>query len=101
MSRTASIMTRIEPEIKERAEAVLEQLGISMSTAMTIYLKQIALQRKIPFEVSLPTNNPVALGSLTDEEFDALMDKAAVSYANGLCTNVADFRKELNKEIGL
>ena len=52
MARTANIMTRIEPEIKERAEAVLDQLGISMSTAMALYLKQIALQRKIPFEIS-------------------------------------------------
>lgn len=101
MARTANIMTRIEPEIKERAEAVLDQLGISMSTAMTLYLKQIALQRKIPFEISLPNNNPIAIGGLSDTEFDALMDKAAMSYAGGLCTDVADFRKELNKEIGL
>ena len=101
MARTSNIMTRIEPEIKERAEAVLDQLGISMSTAMALYLKQIALQRKIPFEISLPTNTPIALGGLSDAEFDALMDKAAVSYANGLCTDVADFRAELKKEIGL
>lgn len=101
MAKTASIMTRIEPEIKERAEAVLDQLGISMSTAMALYLKQIALQRKIPFEVSLPTNTPTALGGLSDAEFDALMDKAVTSYANGLCTDISDFRAELNKEIGL
>ena len=30
MARTANIMTKVEPEIKERAEAVLHQLGISM-----------------------------------------------------------------------
>lgn len=101
MARTANVVTRIEPEIKEKAETVLAQLGISMSTAMALYLKQIALQRKIPFEISLPTNAPIALGGLSDAEFDALMDKAVVSYANGLCTDIADFRKELSKEIGL
>lgn len=101
MAKSANIMTRVEPEIKERAEIVLEQLGISMSTAMTMYLTQIALQRKIPFEIGLPANKPIAYGSLSDAEFNALMDKAALSYANGECTDMADFRAELNKEIGL
>lgn len=97
MAKTVTIMTRIEPEIKERAEAVLDQLGISMSTAMALYLKQIALQRKIPFEISLPTNAPIALGGLSDVEFDELMDKATMSYADGNCTDVADFRAIVNK----
>jgi len=97
MARTVNIMTKVEPEIKDRAEAVLHQLGISMSTAMTIYLKQIAIQGKIPFEISSSMNTPIALGDLSDEEFDEAMDKAARSYANGLCTDIADFKIELNK----
>lgn len=101
MARTANVMTRIEPEIKEMAEEVLNQLGISMSTAMSLYLKQIALQKKIPFEISLPTQKPISLGELSNGEFDALMDKAVTSYANGLCADVSDFKKELKEEIGL
>ena len=77
MARTANIMTRVEPSIKEQAEAVLDQLGISMSTAKSMYLRQIALQRKIPFEMKLPSAQPIAMNSLSDEEFNALMDKAA------------------------
>ena len=46
-------------------------------------------------------NKPIAVGSLTDEAFNALMDQAAKSYADGLCTDVADFRAEMTKEIGL
>ena len=97
MARTANIMTKVEPEIKERAEAVLHQLGISMSTAMTIYLKQIAIQGKIPFEISSINDEPIALGGLSEEEFDEAMNKAATSYANGLCVDIANFKKELNK----
>ena len=102
MARTANVFTRVDPNIKAQAETVLEQLGISMATAMEIYLRQIALQRKIPFEMKLPdVSKPIAIGALTDEEFNALMDKAAKSYADGLCTDVADFRAEMTKEIGL
>jgi len=99
MARTANVMTRIEPEIKEQAEIVLSQLGISMSSAMEMYLRQIALLRKIPFEIKLPTSTPIALGALNDEEFTLLMDKAAASYASGACVPVEDFEKEFIKEI--
>lgn len=91
-------MTRVEPEIKEQAEVVLSQLGISMSTAMSIYLRQIALQRKIPFEMALPKTQPVVFSSLTDSEFNALMDKAEQSYASGKCADLADFKTELQGE---
>ena len=100
--KSSNIMTRVEPAIKEQAEAVLFQLGISMSTAMSIYLRQIALQRKIPFEIALPNaSQPVALSSLTDVEFNDLMDKAAQSYAAGSCVGIDEFNAELQKKIGI
>jgi DNA-damage-inducible protein J len=37
MSKTTSIFTRVEPEIKEQAEMVLNKLGISMSNAINIF----------------------------------------------------------------
>ena len=102
MARTANVFTRVEPTIKEQAETVLEQLGISMSTAMEIYLRQIVLQRKIPFEMKLPNvQKPILLETLTNEEFDILMDNAAKSYADGKCVSLDDFKKEANKEFGL
>ncbi|MBQ7340507.1 MAG: type II toxin-antitoxin system RelB/DinJ family antitoxin [Clostridia bacterium] len=101
MARTANVMTRIEPQIKEQAEMVLAQLGISMSAAMEMYLRQIALQRKIPFEVKLPLAEPICYGSLSDDEFNALMDKAATSYASGLCVKVEDFEEMLKKELNV
>ncbi len=102
MARTANVFARIDPNIKVQAEAVLDNLGISTATAIEIYLRQIALQRKIPFEMKLPeANKPVAYASLSDDEFNELMSQAAKSYADGLCTNLDDFKAELSKKIGL
>lgn len=57
-----------EPEVKEQAERVLDQLGIPMSNAVGMFLRQIVFQRGIPFEVKLPAyEEPVAYGSLTKE----------------------------------
>ena len=75
MPRTANVSARVDQKVKEQAEVVLSQLGISMGTAMEMYLRQIALQRKIPFEMALPTVEPVEYAALSDEQFDALMDE--------------------------
>ncbi len=97
MAKTANIMTRIDPQIKEEAEMVLEQLGLSMSSAMEIYLRQIVLQRKIPFEMKLPARKPVSLGAISEEKFNDLMSKSITSYEEGNCKpaekTFADIRK--------
>ena len=99
MPKTASVFTRVDPRIKEQAEAVLEQLGISMSTAMGIFLQQIVLQRGIPFEMKLPQNKPTAFASLSDEEFNALMDQAARSYATGNYIEIGQFENEMRRDM--
>ena len=51
MSKTSSVFARVEPDIKEQAEQVLNELGIPMSNAIGLFLKQVVLQRGIPFEM--------------------------------------------------
>ena len=53
MARTSSIYARVEPELKEQAELVLDQLGIPMSNAVGMFLRQVVLQRGIPFDMKL------------------------------------------------
>jgi DNA-damage-inducible protein J len=52
--KTTTIHARIQPDLKTQVEAVLNQLGISTSEAITLYFKQIHLQQGLPFEVKLP-----------------------------------------------
>ncbi len=76
MARTANVFARVEPEVKEQAEQVLDRLGIPMSNAVEMFLRQIVLQRGIPFEMKLPAyEEPVAYGSLTKEQFNAEIEK--------------------------
>ena len=48
----AQISLRIDEDVKKNAEQVCDDIGISMSTAITIYLKKLGRERRIPFEVS-------------------------------------------------
>ncbi len=54
MQKTTTLNLRVNPDVKRRAEEVLSQLGMPMSTAIDIYLKQISLTGGIPFAVTLP-----------------------------------------------
>ncbi|OHB61814.1 MAG: hypothetical protein A2168_02280 [Planctomycetes bacterium RBG_13_50_24] len=54
MANGAIVQARIDPQIKEDARGVLDELGMSMSEAIGIYLRQIVLRRAIPFELKLP-----------------------------------------------
>ena len=59
MEKTATLNLRVNPTVKQRAENVLAQLGIPMSTAIDMYLNQIYLTGGIPFAVTLPKASPV------------------------------------------
>jgi len=54
VEKSATLNLRVNPVLKEQAETILRQLGIPMSTAIDIYLNQIALTGGIPFLVTLP-----------------------------------------------
>jgi len=49
--KTAEVKACVEPEIKRQAEAVLKELGIPMSHAINMYLRQIIFTNGIPFEL--------------------------------------------------
>ncbi len=48
----AQINLRIEDEIKGRAEMTLDDIGLSMSAAITVFLKAVSRENRIPFELS-------------------------------------------------
>lgn len=48
----AQISLRVDDEVKKNAEHTLNDIGISMSTAINIFLRKIAREKRIPFELS-------------------------------------------------
>lgn len=101
MQKSACINTRVEPFLKEQAENVLNQLGMSMATAMTLFLKQIVIRRGIPFDICLPEKKLLVYDALSEEAFNQLIDRAEKSYAAGKCVPFEEFEKQLSEEIGL
>jgi DNA-damage-inducible protein J len=58
-TKTSTVRARLEPDLKEDAEMILEQLGISTTEAIRIFFKQVQLQRGMPFDLKLPNETTI------------------------------------------
>lgn len=99
-SRTASVYTRVDPETKRQAEDILDQLGIPMSNAIGMFLKQVVLQRGMPFEMKLPAK-PVAMGALTKEQLDLEIQKGMDDIAAGRVVSADEVESEMRRLYGV
>ena len=100
MARTANVFARVEPELKEQAESVLDQLGIPMSNAVGMFLRQIVLQKGIPFEMKLPRTAPLTYGSLTKEQFDKEIEKGMSDVKAGRVYSSDAIEAEMKRDFG-
>ena len=53
--KTATVLARVDPELKEEAEEILDRLGIPTSLLINMLYKQIVMTKSIPFGLSIPT----------------------------------------------
>lgn len=87
MAKTGYINARVEPGLKTEAEKVLRSVGVNTSDAVSMFLKQVVLQKGLPFEVRIPNRESrkaikelragkgkVYAGS-TEEIFDAIIKR--------------------------
>jgi addiction module RelB/DinJ family antitoxin len=56
---------------------ILNQLGISPSSAIQMFYSKIVMSNGIPFELRIPDSKPTAIGSLTREQLDNELMKAS------------------------
>ena len=82
MAKSANLYARIEPEVKEQAEAIPIALGIPASNAITMFYKQVILQRGLPFAVKLP-EPPLDLSRMTAEQLDTELEKGYTQMLEG------------------
>jgi DNA-damage-inducible protein J len=67
MNKSAMIRARVDPILKEEAESIFEELGLSTTQAITLFYQQVKWYRGLPFEVRVPNE----ITRRTFEETDA------------------------------
>jgi DNA-damage-inducible protein J len=58
--KTDYIRVRIEPELKRETEAVLAEVGLSMTDAVRLYCRRIVMDGGIPFDLRIPNAETIA-----------------------------------------
>ncbi len=53
MSQTVNVNFRMDAELKKSMEQICSDLGMSMTTAFTIFAKKVIREQRIPFDVSV------------------------------------------------
>jgi DNA-damage-inducible protein J len=56
MRKTAVISARMDPELKNGAEAVFRELGLTATQAITLFYRQVELEQGLPFAVREPND---------------------------------------------
>ena len=101
MTRTASIYARVKPNVKSEAESILEELGLSMSNAVELFLNQVVIQRGLPFDVKLSPKRPLVMSELTQQEFDSAISKGIEDIDNGRVYSSQEVRERMRNKYGI
>ncbi len=93
--KSANVTARVEPEIKDKAEEILEHLGIPASVAINMFYRQVIYWNGLPFRPVLPDHKPAAVSEMTKEEFDARMAEGLRQAKNGESSSADDVQKRI------
>ena len=99
ITRTATLNVRIEPDTKSKAEQVFHNLGISMSDAVNIFLKQVVYRNAIPFELEVPfAPSELDATNWTAERFENEIQKGIIDVAEGNVMKAEDTFNEIREK---
>lgn len=97
--KTSNVYARIEPDVKEKAEAILNDIGIPASVAINMYYKQIILSNGIPFKVINGLPKQINLGLMSKKDFDDDMENRYEEALNENGIEANEYFKQFKKRV--
>ena len=97
-TKTANVTARIQPNIKEQAEAILERLGIPVSVFIDMTHRQVIMRDGVPFPLDIP-DKLVTRDTLTKAEFDMMMQTGLIQAKCDDSVSVEEAFDQLKTEI--
>ena len=90
LQKVSNISFRIDSDLKNKADTLFAQLGMNMTTAFNIFLRQSVREGCIPFEITINSPNAETVAALLESEM-LMNDPSVKKY------DVEDALKELKK----
>ena len=73
---TTNLNFRIDADLKKQAEKIFNELGLNMSTALTVFLRQTVRSNGIPFDLRLDIPNEKTKMAINDVNLNHNMSKS-------------------------
>ncbi len=89
---TTNISIRMDKNLKERADEFFAEVGMNMTTAFNVFIRQTLREGRIPFRISVDRPNEETIAALLEGERLAY-DTSVKGYRNA-----AELFAELNKD---
>lgn len=68
MAKVSNVSFRIDSDLKAQADALFSQLGMNMTTAFNIFLRQSVREGCIPFNITINTPNSETIAAMLEAE---------------------------------
>ncbi len=101
MANKATVYAHIDTKLKENAEEILSQLGITPSNAIKMLYTQIVLTRNLPLNLHLSSSKPTSIGGMSQAELNAELLKGVKSLKSEKTYTADEIDAELKKEFGI
>ena len=97
-TKTANVTARIQPNIKEQAEAILERLGLPVSVFIDMTYRQVIMRDGVPFSLDIP-DKLATRDSITQAEFNTMMQTGLAQAKRNDSLSVDEAFNQLKVEI--
>ena len=96
-TKSANVTARVQPEIKQQAEAILSELGLPVSVLIDTLYRQIILTGGVPYSLSIP--KLPTRDTITDQQFDAMMETGYQQAKSGQGIPLEEAFAQIRREL--
>lgn len=96
-TKSANVTARVQPEIKQQAEEILNRIGLPVSVLIDTLYRQIIMTGGVPYSLTvpkLPTRD-----TMSDEQFNAIMEKGYQQAIAGQTLGIDDAFAKIREAI--
>lgn len=68
MNKTAIVTAKIDYQLKDNVEAIFQELGLTTTEAISLFYKQVQLEKGLPFEIKIPKDITKTTFEKTDHQ---------------------------------
>ena len=93
-----TVSIRMDENLKKQLEWLCGELGMTVSTAVTVFAKTAVREQRIPFDLQIASTKPSkAMEDMTKEEFDAKIREGLDAIAAGRVRSAKEAHQDLRR----